>query len=279
MSKQKNYNLSAEEVFNKRARIDQEKGKDIWADHVSLLSYGPEMNYEKLVDLSQKMSLCKVPINPILPSKELMLKRIKLMKEEMQEFEDACNDNDIVGMFDALLDQEVILRGTISELGFNKIFPIGFKEVCSANYTKAGEDGIFAVNGINVEMDERYPKGKFLKNKEFYQEPNLLKVIFDNVKSMDSIHNILKSIFKFPPISESENGEILSYHLKEDWLILQFNTTEATYRIIHKGVDTIWTRNILDLFNKLENVYQYPIIKPESGYVRTADIAPIDQTK
>ena len=67
--------------------------------------------------------------------------RHKLMAEENDEYLDACDNNDIVGIADALGDQMYILCGTILKHGLQHIIEDIFDEIQSSNMSKLGEDG------------------------------------------------------------------------------------------------------------------------------------------
>ena len=74
---------------------------------------------------------------PILPSEKRMSLRVKLLKEELQELEDAIENKDLVEVADALCDIQYILSGTILEFGFGEKFKELFDEVQRSNMSKA----------------------------------------------------------------------------------------------------------------------------------------------
>ena len=67
--------------------------------------------------------------------------RYRLGKEELLEYLDACKDNDIVEVTDALADQLYILLGTMVAHGMQGIIKDVFNEVHRSNMSKLGEDG------------------------------------------------------------------------------------------------------------------------------------------
>jgi predicted HAD superfamily Cof-like phosphohydrolase len=67
--------------------------------------------------------------------------RHKLMAEENDEYLDACDNADIVGIADALGDKMYILCGTILKHGMQHIIEDIFDEIQSSNMSKLGEDG------------------------------------------------------------------------------------------------------------------------------------------
>ncbi len=71
---------------------------------------------------------------PALPSKELLEFRMKFLREEVNEFDEAVKEGNIVKAFDALIDAVYVAIGTavIMNLPFEK----GWDIVHSANMTK-----------------------------------------------------------------------------------------------------------------------------------------------
>jgi predicted HAD superfamily Cof-like phosphohydrolase len=67
--------------------------------------------------------------------------RHRLMAEENDEYLEACINNDIVGIADALGDQMYILCGTILKHGLQHIIEDIFDEIQASNMSKLGEDG------------------------------------------------------------------------------------------------------------------------------------------
>lgn len=98
--------------------------------------------------------------------------RYKLMEEENNEYLEACENNDLVGIADALGDQLYILCGTILHHGMQDIIEKCFDEIHSSNMSKADENGEAIINGENGVYDPSRPMGKLLKS-DRYREPNL----------------------------------------------------------------------------------------------------------
>lgn len=88
--------------------------------------------------------------------------RHTLMKEENDEYLEACYNKDLVEIADALGDQLYILCGTILKHGMQHIIEDVFNEIHASNMSKLGEDGkpIFRHDG------------KILKGKDYFR-PNL----------------------------------------------------------------------------------------------------------
>jgi predicted HAD superfamily Cof-like phosphohydrolase len=67
--------------------------------------------------------------------------RYELMREENHEYIEACENNDIVEIADALGDMLYILHGTIISHGLQNIMPLVFEEIQRSNMSKLGADG------------------------------------------------------------------------------------------------------------------------------------------
>jgi len=92
-------------------------------------------------------------------SKEEVLLRYTLMKEENEEYLEAANNNDIVEIADALGDQLYILCGTILKHGLQHKIEEVFEEIQRSNMSKLDADGkpIFREDG-KILKSERYFK-------------------------------------------------------------------------------------------------------------------------
>jgi predicted HAD superfamily Cof-like phosphohydrolase len=90
--------------------------------------------------------------------------RHKLMAEENDEYLEACDAKDIVGIADALGDQMYILCGTILKHGLQHIIADVFDEIQASNMSKLGEDGKPVLR----------EDGKILKGTGYFK-PNLEK--------------------------------------------------------------------------------------------------------
>ena len=72
---------------------------------------------------------------------EVYMLRYNLMREENEEYLDACKNGDLVEVADALGDQLYILCGTIIEHGMQDIIEPIFDEIQKSNMSKLGLDG------------------------------------------------------------------------------------------------------------------------------------------
>jgi predicted HAD superfamily Cof-like phosphohydrolase len=74
---------------------------------------------------------------PEIPAKERVQLRINLLREELDELEEAANHNNIVEVADALCDLQYVLSGAILEFGLGDKFAALFAEVQRSNMSKA----------------------------------------------------------------------------------------------------------------------------------------------
>lgn len=116
---------------------------------------------------------------PQLLSKEDYDLRFALMKEENDEYLEACQSNDLVGIADALGDQLYILCGTILKHGMQDVIQKVFAEIHESNMSKLGPDGKPLINGVNMELVPDKPYGKILKS-ENYRKPDIDKILKDD---------------------------------------------------------------------------------------------------
>ena len=92
--------------------------------------------------------------------------RYNLMREEVEEYLDACKDNDIVEIADALGDQLYILCGTILSHGLQHKIEEVFCEIQNSNMSKLDD------NGEPIYRED----GKVLKS-DLYFKPNIKKIL------------------------------------------------------------------------------------------------------
>jgi predicted HAD superfamily Cof-like phosphohydrolase len=110
--------------------------------------------------------------SPSLISKDEYLLRYNLSLEELNEYKDACEDNDIVEIFDAILDRIFLAIGDAVIHGLQDKLIDGFQEVFRSNMSKLDSNGKPIINGKNGILDGSRPLGKVLKSKG-YSEPNI----------------------------------------------------------------------------------------------------------
>jgi len=92
--------------------------------------------------------------------------RFNLIKEENEEYLEACKNNDIIEIADALGDQLYILFGTILKHGLEHKIEEVYDEIHRSNMSKLDE------NGRPIYRED----GKVLKSK-LYFKPNIKKIL------------------------------------------------------------------------------------------------------
>lgn len=98
--------------------------------------------------------------------KDGYLLRHALMKEENDEYLEACEKNSLIEIADALGDQLYILCGTILKHGMQDVIEDVFREIQASNMSKLGD------NGEPLLRED----GKILKGSGYFR-PNLSKFI------------------------------------------------------------------------------------------------------
>ena len=73
---------------------------------------------------------------PIIPAAERCRLRVALLREELQELEDAIAQNDLIEVADALCDIQYVLSGAVLEFGLGEQFRTLFDEVQRSNMSK-----------------------------------------------------------------------------------------------------------------------------------------------
>ncbi len=92
--------------------------------------------------------------------------RFNLIKEENEEYLEACKNNDIIEIADALGDQLYILFGTILKHGLEHKIEDVYDEIHRSNMSKLDE------NGKPIYRED----GKVLKS-NLYFKPNIKKIL------------------------------------------------------------------------------------------------------
>lgn len=73
---------------------------------------------------------------PVIPAEKRCKLRVSLLREELQELEDAIADGDLVEIADALCDIQYVLSGAVLEFGMGDKFRTLFDEVQRSNMSK-----------------------------------------------------------------------------------------------------------------------------------------------
>ena len=108
-----------------------------------------------------------VPVNkkPTLISNEEFKLKINLIKEELSEYEDACSEQDITEVCDAIVDLAYVMYGMVVQHGLSDVFDDMFEEVHKSNMSKLE-------NGRVLTRSD----GKIMKGSEYFR-PDLNQFI------------------------------------------------------------------------------------------------------
>lgn len=121
---------------------------------------------------------------PTMPTTERARARLKWMREELDEFEEALEAGDFVKMYDAMLDESYFVAGTLVEMGLN--LEIGIDIVHQANMAKVWPDG-------ELHRDE---DGKVLKPEGWVPPEARLELMIDLQEKAAELRFIAKSLAK-----------------------------------------------------------------------------------
>lgn len=121
-------------------------------------------NYEKVKEFHRLFGL-RIGDNPVFPDDEERALRIRLLKEEYEEYLDGEEKNDLAEVADGLTDMLYIIYGTMVSYGI----PADdiFSAIHQNNLTKLGPDGkpIIREDGkvLKPEGYKKFDAAKFLK--------------------------------------------------------------------------------------------------------------------
>jgi len=104
--------------------------------------------------------------SPKLIDKETFQLRFNLMLEENEEYLEACQKEDLVGIADALGDMMYVLAGTMLTHGMHNKIEEVITEIHRSNMSKLGEDG------KPIIRDD----GKVLKGPSYFK-PNISSIL------------------------------------------------------------------------------------------------------
>lgn len=134
-------------------------------------------------DMVNKLKEFQLAFNSHYSTEPTLLKHIEdcylrynLLKEENEEYLEACEQGDMVEILDAVVDQLFLVIGTAVSHGLQDVLEEAFNEVHASNMSKLDDDGQPIINGLNGMWDPSRPNGKVLKSKNYF-EPNLKKFL------------------------------------------------------------------------------------------------------
>lgn len=150
---------------------------------------------ETLSAVSEFHNTFKHPISPkpTMPAEKRCALRVALLREELEELEEAIAQKDLVAVADALCDLQYVLSGAVLEFGLGDKFAQLFEEVQRSNMSKTCKTEAEAQETVRHYQTEKqqacyYEKsgevylvfrksdGKTLKSTK-YSPPNLKKII------------------------------------------------------------------------------------------------------
>ena len=120
-------------------------------------------NFQKVKNFMETFGQ-EVKSRPSLSSNKINILRYNLIKEELDEFKQALDNNDLLEVADALTDILYVTYGAGHAFGIN--LDACFEEVQSSNMSKLGSDGKPIFND----------KGKVMKGPNYFK-PDLSKFI------------------------------------------------------------------------------------------------------
>lgn len=154
---------------------------------------------EALNGVSKFHHLFDLPVlnNPHIPDAKRCELRVSLLQEELNELQEAIDEQDIVGIADALSDLQYVLSGAVLEFGLGHTFKQLFDEVQRSNMSKACltmeealETQAYYLEHKNTESFIQEKDGEFLVYRKAdkkvlkninYSEANLKVIIDKNI--------------------------------------------------------------------------------------------------
>lgn len=95
--------------------------------------------------------------------------RYSLQQEELDEYLEACRDNNMVEIADAIADQLFLILGTAISHGLHNVIEEVFNVVVDSNMSKLDDNGRPIYNEFgSFYYDSNKPIGKILKSKNFF---------------------------------------------------------------------------------------------------------------
>lgn len=146
------------------------------------------LNESKMVSEFHYVTGVKELDKPGFPDKETINLRFKLIREELDELEEAIENNDLTETLDAFVDIQYVLSGAIAVFGMKDIFNKAFDIIHENNLSKICIHKEDAEKSVSMYEDQgiragvrsgqgyyivyRKKDGKILKP-WFYKKPNL----------------------------------------------------------------------------------------------------------
>ena len=119
------------------------------------------------------------PLKPQLADLKTQELRVKLLLEEIEEYQVANSSGNLVEVLDAITDMLYIVIGTAVQHGMQDVLEDAFSFVHSSNLSKLDENMKPIINGDSV-YDPTRPLGKILKSKRFFPPTQRLELLLEN---------------------------------------------------------------------------------------------------
>ena len=104
--------------------------------------------------------------------------RYNLQLEELEEYQYACRQNNMVEIADAIADQLFLILGTAISHGLHNVIEDVFDAVVGSNMSKLDDQGNAIYNEFgSFYYDANKPIGKILKSKNFYPPTEMIEKI------------------------------------------------------------------------------------------------------
>jgi len=104
--------------------------------------------------------------------------RYNLQQEELDEYLEACREDNMVEIADAIADQLFLILGTAISHGLHNVIEEVFDSVVGSNMSKLDDQGNPIYNEFgSFYYDEKKPIGKILKSKNFYSPTEMIEKI------------------------------------------------------------------------------------------------------
>lgn len=115
---------------------------------------------KELNDVKTFMVACGQPIldKPGMPTAKDWNLRIHMLREEIDELEEAATEGDLTGVADALTDIEYVLAGGFLQFGMGDLADALFTEVQRSNMTKVVDGKVIRNEMGKIQKPEGYSK-------------------------------------------------------------------------------------------------------------------------
>jgi predicted HAD superfamily Cof-like phosphohydrolase len=132
--------------------------------------------------------------SPAIPDPDRCALRINLLQEELNELKESIDNNDLIGIADALGDIQYVLSGAILEFGLADRFAAIFDEIQRSNMSKTCQTMLEAEKTALFYQDEKGFETRIVQKGDVFLVYRLSD--FKVLKSVNYSEADLKSILK-----------------------------------------------------------------------------------